>query len=102
MPRHASSKPTGPRAVQIVVLLGVFFACALLQSLITPVLPQLQQDLQTTQSLVTWVVTVFLLSASVFTPVLGGLGDRYGKDRMLVLALAALAAGCRRSPSTSR
>lgn len=84
--------PSRPRAVLAVVLLGVF-AFALLQSLINPVLPQLQQDLHTTQSLVTWVVTAFLLSASVFTPILGRLGDRYGKDRMLVIALTALAAG---------
>lgn len=84
--------PPRPRAVLAVVLLGVF-TFALLQSLINPVLPRLQEELRTTQTLITWVVTAFLLSASVFTPVVGRLGDRYGKDRMLVVALAALAAG---------
>ncbi|MEV6781248.1 MFS transporter [Streptomyces sp. NPDC051098] len=92
MPLQGPPAPAKPRAVLIVVLLGVF-SFALLQSLINPVLPQLQQDLETTQALVTWVITAFLLSASVFTPILGRLGDRYGKDRMLVLALTALAAG---------
>ncbi|WP_159054916.1 MFS transporter [Streptomyces sp. NRRL WC-3723] len=81
-----------PRTVLHTVLLGVF-SFALLQSLINPVLPQLQQNLHTTPDLITWVVTAFLLSASVFTPVLGSLGDRYGKDRMLVIALTALAVG---------
>ncbi|TWD17677.1 putative MFS family arabinose efflux permease [Streptomyces sp. T12] len=80
------------RIVLLVVLLGVF-SFALMQSLINPVLPQLQQDLGTTPDLITWVVTAFLLSASVFTPILGRMGDRYGKDRMLVLALIALAVG---------
>ncbi|SNS36678.1 MFS transporter [Actinacidiphila glaucinigra] len=89
-PRPA--RPARPRAVLAVVLLGVF-AFALLQSLINPVLPRLQEELGTTQTHITWVVTAFLLSASVFTPVLGRLGDRYGKDRMLVVALAALAVG---------
>lgn len=87
--RHAASH-AGP--VLVVVMLSVF-AFALLQSLINPVLPQLQAELHTTQSMITWVVTAFLLSAAVFTPILGRLGDRYGKDRMLVLALVALAVG---------
>ncbi|MFF8096851.1 MFS transporter [Streptomyces sp. NPDC016675] len=80
------------RTVLLVVLLGVF-SFALMQSLINPVLPQLQRELGTTPDLITWVVTAFLLSASVFTPILGRMGDQYGKDRMLVLALTALAVG---------
>ncbi|MGW4167230.1 MFS transporter [Streptomyces chartreusis] len=75
------------------VVLAAVFAFALLQSLINPVLPQLQETLHTTPELVTWVITAFLLSASVFTPVLGRLGDRYGKDRILVVTLAFLALG---------
>ncbi|MDW5326731.1 MFS transporter [Plantactinospora sp. KLBMP9567] len=74
------------------VLLAVF-SFALLQSLINPVLPALQEELDTTPTLVTWIMTAFLLSASVCTPVVGRLGDRYGKDRLLVASLAALAAG---------
>ncbi|GAA4557349.1 MFS transporter [Planotetraspora kaengkrachanensis] len=75
-----------------VVLLAVF-SYALLQSLVNPVLPRLQKDLHTTQSQVTWIVTAYLLSASIFTPIMGRLGDRYGKDRILIVALVALAAG---------
>ena len=41
----------------------------------------------------TWVLTAFLLSASIFTPILGRVGDMVGKERMLVVTLAALAAG---------
>lgn len=92
MSPQSPERPSHPRAVLAVVLLGVF-AFAVLQSLINPVLPRLQEELHTTQALVTWVVTAFLLSASVFTPILGRLGDLYGKDRLLVVALAALAAG---------
>ncbi|WP_351225634.1 MFS transporter [Streptomyces sp. NPDC002133] len=81
-----------PRTVLAVVLLAVF-AFALLQSLISPVLPTLQGELDTTQNLIAWVMTAFLLSASICTPVVGRLGDRYGKDRVLVASLIALAAG---------
>ncbi|MFF4890824.1 MFS transporter [Micromonospora chersina] len=67
---------------------------AMLQSLITPVLPTIQHDLHTSQNTVTWVLTAYLLSASIFTPVLGRIGDMVGKERTLVVSLAALALGC--------
>jgi EmrB/QacA subfamily drug resistance transporter len=65
----------------------------LLQSLVLPVLPTIQSSLHTSQNTVTWVLTAYLLSASVFTPILGRLGDMFGKERMLVIALVALAGG---------
>ena len=80
------------RTTFIVLLLGVS-SYALLQSLVTPVLSTIQHDLHTTQSTVTWVLTVFLLSASIFTPILGRVGDMVGKERMLVVTLLALAVG---------
>ncbi|BAJ32579.1 MULTISPECIES: MFS transporter [Kitasatospora] len=67
---------------------------ALLQSLITPALPIVQRELHTSQSAVTWVMTAYLLSASVFTPILGRIGDLVGKKRTLVGALVALLVGC--------
>ena len=75
-----------------VLLLGVS-AYSLLQSLVVPVLPTIQHDLHTSQSTVTWVLTAYLLSASIFTPILGRVGDMVGKERMLVVTLAALAIG---------
>jgi EmrB/QacA subfamily drug resistance transporter len=76
----------------VVLALGVA-AYALLQSLVTPVLPTIQAALGTSQTNVTWVLTAYLLSASIFTPILGRLGDMNGKKRMFVIALVALAVG---------
>jgi MFS family permease len=39
------------------------------------------------------VLTAYLLSASVATPIIGRLGDMYGKERLLMLVLAMLAFG---------
>ncbi|MDR3649640.1 MAG: MFS transporter [Acidimicrobiales bacterium] len=80
------------KATFTVLLLGVS-AYALLQSLVLPVLRTIQHDLHTSQSAATWVLTAYLLSASVFTPILGRVGDMVGKERMLVVTLAALALG---------
>ena len=74
----------------LMVAVGSF---ALLQSLVVPVLSQLEREFDTNQATVTWVLTAYLLSASVCTPLLGRLGDVIGKKRMLVVALAALSVG---------
>jgi EmrB/QacA subfamily drug resistance transporter len=61
--------------------------------MVNPVLPTIEAALDTDQATVTWVLTAYLLSASVFTPIIGRVGDKVGKERMLVAALAALAVG---------
>jgi len=61
---------------------AAFFAT--LQSLVIPVLPTIEHALHTSQTNVTWVLTTYLLSASIFTPILGRLGGMSGKKRMFV------------------
>jgi EmrB/QacA subfamily drug resistance transporter len=68
-------------------------AFALLQSLVIPVLTTVQHELHTSQSAATWVLTAYLLSASIMTPILGRVGDMYGKERVFVGTLVALAVG---------
>jgi EmrB/QacA subfamily drug resistance transporter len=68
-------------------------AFALLQSLVAPALPAIQHDLHTSATAATWVLTSYLLSAAVFTPIVGRLGDIYGKERMLLAVLLVLGAG---------
>jgi EmrB/QacA subfamily drug resistance transporter len=81
------------RALYAVLIAGVS-AYALLQSLVIPVLPTIQQALHTTQGAAAWVLTVYLLSASVFTPIIGRLGDMWGKKPLLLVALGGLIVGC--------
>jgi EmrB/QacA subfamily drug resistance transporter len=75
----------------ILALAGISYA--LLQSLVAPALPDIQHALHTSESSVSWVLTSYLLSASVATPVIGRLGDMYGKERLLVIVLGLLTAG---------
>ena len=76
--------------VTLVIGIGAF---ALLQSMVIPVLSTIQVELHTSQSAVTWVLTAYLLSASVMTPILGRVGDIYGKKWVFVGTLIALALG---------
>jgi EmrB/QacA subfamily drug resistance transporter len=79
--------------VTFAVLAAAVAAYALLQSLVTPVLSTIQADLHTSQTTVTWVLTAYLLSASIFTPIMGRVADMLGKKRILVVTMGALAVG---------
>src|SRR5919199_1718104 len=74
--------------VTLAILTIAGTAFALQQTMVVPALPALQRDLHTTTTWVTWVLTVFLLVASVATPILGKLGDQHGKERLLTISLA--------------
>ncbi len=81
------------RLTFVALAFGTLAYC-LLQSLVLPALPSLQRDLHTSESTVAWLLTAFLLSASVATPIVGRLGDMFGKEKLLVVVFATLAAGC--------
>ena len=74
----------------VLALAGMTFA--LLQSMVAPALPQIQRDLHASASEAAWILTAYLLSASVLTPIIGRLGDMFGKEHTLVAALGTLIA----------
>src|SRR5579859_3572831 len=91
--------PPGPAAQRVhpnVVLAVLSLAAvvyAVLSSAVIPALPTLQHSLHASETGVTWLLTGFLLSASVGTAIIGKLGDIYGKERLLLWTLLVLAAG---------
>ncbi len=80
-------------AVTFAVLATAALAFSMLQSLIIPALPQLQKTLHTSTDAATWLLTGYLLSAAVATPILGRIGDMAGKEKMIVVVLIALSVG---------
>jgi MFS family permease len=79
--------------VTMAVLSGAGLAYAVLSSVVVPALPTIQHSLHTTETGITWLLTGYLLSASVGTAILGRLGDMYGKEHVLVSTLVILSAG---------
>ncbi len=88
----SSSQRSNYKLTFFVLVTGVS-SYALLQSLVIPALSSIQSSMHTSQNTVTWVVTAYLLSASIFTPIMGRIGDMYGKQKMFVVALGTLGAG---------
>ena len=93
MPRgqRESIEPRPNLILGVLLLAGL--AYAVLSSAVIPALPTIQRELHTTDTGVTWLLTGFLLSASVGTSIIGRLGDMYGKERLLLWTLLVLAAG---------
>src|SRR3954454_8438112 len=90
-PASASPAPRSGLVLGVLALGAVSYS--VLQSIVAPALPTLAADLHTSATNATWVLTAFLLSASVLTPVFGRLGDIHGKHRLLVVALGLLSLG---------
>jgi EmrB/QacA subfamily drug resistance transporter len=88
---------TPPARQHYALTLGVLtisaLAYAISQTMVAPALPEIQRELGTTTTTVTFVLTVYLLTASVATPIVGRLGDMFGKERLLVITLLVFAAG---------
>jgi len=80
--------------VTLVFLALAALAYALQQTMIVPALPSLQREFHTTTAWVTWLLTGFLLVSAVATPLLGKLGDQYGKERFLLVSLLLFFVGC--------
>jgi EmrB/QacA subfamily drug resistance transporter len=87
----------GRRTHYNVTLAVLTFACvayAVQQTMVIPALPIFQRDLHTTTAWAAWLFTAFLLTSAVATPLLGKLGDQYGKERVLLISLSVFFVGC--------
>lgn len=66
---------------------------AVMQTLIVPIIAQLPSLLGTSTSNASWVITSTLLSGAVATPIMGRLGDLYGKRRIVLVSLGLMVLG---------
>ncbi|MDX6345589.1 MAG: hypothetical protein QOF84_379 [Streptomyces sp.] len=86
-----SAPPKSNAVVAVLALAGI--VVSLMQTLVIPIVPELPKYLHASASNTVWAVTATLLAASVATPVVGRLGDMFGKRRMLLTSIVLLVAG---------
>ncbi|MFF1300597.1 MULTISPECIES: MFS transporter [unclassified Streptomyces] len=87
-----AAAPPRPNAV-VAVLAFAGIVVSLMQTLVIPIVPELPRLLDAPASDTAWAVTATLLAAAVATPVVGRLGDMFGKRRMLLISVVMLIAG---------
>lgn len=88
---EATSPPRTSALVVVLAFAGV--VVSLMQTLVIPLIPELPRHLDAPASETAWVITATLLASAVATPVMGRLGDMYGKRRMLLISLGLLVSG---------
>ncbi|MFI6640044.1 MFS transporter [Streptomyces sp. NPDC050504] len=89
---HTTDRQHGGRGI-VPVLAFSGIVVAVMQTLLVPVIKDLPELLDAAPADATWVLTSTLLAGAVATPIMGRLGDLYGKRRMLVASLAVMVVG---------
>jgi MFS family permease len=78
----------------ILLLLGaVTVTYTLAQTLMIPAIPYFAGDLHTSITWATWVATGFLLVSAVAMPIVGKIGDQFGRAKVLKIVLVIFLAG---------
>ncbi|MGW4164159.1 MFS transporter [Streptomyces sp. NPDC004788] len=86
----------------LVLALGLAaMVVSMMQTLVVPILAVVEHQLDITTSAASWLTTATLLSAAVFTPLLGRLGDQRGKRPVLIAVLALTVVGSVLAATTS-
>lgn len=85
-----AARPGG--IVTVMAVAGI--VASLMQTLVVPLVGELPTLLNTISSNASWVITATLLAGAVTTPVIGQLGDLYGKRHMMLVCSVLLILGC--------
>jgi len=92
----SADTPTAEEHRRIVVALGALmlgmFLAALDQTIVSTALPTIAGDLHGLNHL-SWVVTAYLLTSTISTPLWGKLGDLYGRKNLFQLAIVIFLIG---------
>lgn len=85
------ARPHPQRTLLVLALPALSYSLA--QTMLVPAFGDLVRQLHSDVAAVTWLLTGYLVAAAVFTPLVGRLGDMFGKRRLLVLSVLAFAIG---------
>ncbi|MGW0864968.1 MFS transporter [Streptomyces sp. NPDC002611] len=87
----SSAPPRSNAVVGVLAFAGI--VVSLMQTLVIPIVPELPRYLDASPSNAAWAITATLLAAAVATPVVGRLGDMFGKRRLLLVSVVLLVSG---------
>jgi MFS family permease len=63
------------------------------ETMLIPAIPDLIKDFKTSYSMSSWILTAYLVSGAVMTPIAGKLSDIYGKKKILLVIMAIYTIG---------
>jgi MFS family permease len=63
------------------------------ETMLIPAIPDLIRDFHVSYSMSSWILTAYLISGAVMTPIAGKLSDMYGKKKMLLIIMVIYGVG---------
>lgn len=93
IPKPTVNGTTNHQLRALLAMVGVALLLNYVETMIIPGVPVIQRDFSTTESMVSWITSAFLIVGSAVSPLFGKLGDSYGKKRMFLAALLFYIAG---------
>jgi len=78
---------------QVAILSSVAAMIMYAETMLIPAIPTLIKEFDITYSTSSWILTTYLLTGAVTTPIAGKLSDIYGKKRILLIIMTVYAAG---------
>src|SRR5216684_6134984 len=63
------------------------------ETMLIPAIPDLIKDFHVSYSMSSWILTAYLITGAVMTPIAGKLSDIYGKKRILLIIMIIYAIG---------
>src|ERR671922_2913416 len=63
------------------------------ETMLIPAIPDLIKDFRVSYSMSSWILTAYLVSGAVMTPIAGKLSDIYGKKKILLIIMTIYAIG---------
>jgi MFS family permease len=101
-PAHASPGSPTPKTLEtfdsaysyrvMAVLAGIVMVVLYIEGMLIPSLPTIQHDFGVDTGQVSLIVSAYAITGVALSPVVGKLGDIYGKRRMLIIVMLAYAA----------
>ena len=78
---------------EVAILSSVATMIMYAETMLIPAIPTLIKEFGITYSTSSWILTTYLLTGAVMTPIAGKLSDIYGKKRILLIIMTVYAAG---------
>lgn len=92
----APKSPTGPLVIMGLAIILVLYV----HTSLAPAFPEMVEFFDTDYSVVSWVLTAYMVSGAAVTIVVGRLADMYGAKRMLLIVFICYIAGVVLAPFT--
>ena len=89
-----SSDKISPTAWKTLAILSLIATMAMYaETMLVPAIPDLIRDFHISYSVSSWILTTYLVTGAIMTPIAGRLSDIYGKKKVLLIIIAIYAVG---------